>query len=362
LGVKSEMKVLVVGHSMTGGGAEFVMKEWIKYLLGRGDSVDVALLHGAPSQQEGMEESRFFYFSEESSKSHIAYVRELRKVVQQGGYDACLAMQTYPALILLLATWGLRTRPRVVISERNMPSLLLPTEGLLKKAQLVLARRIYRRADAVIAIAHPVAADLIASFHIKPEKCFVVPNPATAKVGIHNTIQPSAADSVPTIVLPFRLVPQKRPTLALRVAAELRNRGLAVRVLSFGQGPLEGEFRALADDLDIDHELAGWRERWFENCPAGSVVLLPSYCEGFGNVLIEAAAAGIPSVAWSGALGVADAIIPGATGFFASAQTPASYADAVEYCLDMKVEVPSGWLSYFSIESSGKRMREVLAG
>jgi glycosyltransferase involved in cell wall biosynthesis len=47
---------------------------------------------------------------------------------------------------------------------------------------------------------------------------------------------------------------------------------------------------------------------------ASDVLCLPSYREGFGNVIIEAAAMGIPSIA-SNIYGITDAIINNKTGF-----------------------------------------------
>ena len=51
---------------------------------------------------------------------------------------------------------------------------------------------------------------------------------------------------------------------------------------------------------------------------AADVLSLPSHREGFGSVIIEAAAAGVPAVA-SRIYGITDAVIEGETGFLATA-------------------------------------------
>ena len=81
------------------------------------------------------------------------------------------------------------------------------------------------------------------------------------------------------------------------------------------------------------------------------MVLLPSTCEGFGNVLVEAAAAGIPSVAMSAALGVADALVPGVTGELVHLDSPDMIADAVQRAARYRVDAPR-WLERFSVDNS----------
>jgi glycosyltransferase involved in cell wall biosynthesis len=355
------VKVLIVGHSLAGGGAEFVTREWIRFLVKSGDEVDFLSLDANAQPAQHLEGARQLFAADAKATSHLKKISFVRKSIREGAYDVCLAMQTYPNLITLMATRALSSRPRTVISERNMPSILLRQLGRSHRAQLFVAARTYRHADAMIAISHPVAANVVVSLGVAQENCFVVPNPATAKSSSQPIRQPSHPEGELTLVLPFRLVNQKRPLLAIDVAAELATRGHKVKVLSYGRGPLEDRMTREAAEKNVDFQFAGWHENWFDNCPPGSVVVLPSNTEGFGNVLVEAASRGIPSVAWSGALGVADAIVPGVTGEFSASGSAQGFADAVERLSATPIDVPAGWLAYFSVESSGARMREVLA-
>jgi len=356
------MKVLVVGHSLSGGGAEFVTREWIRYLHDAGEEIVVALLDRGATPALDLDAGIEQTVVADHGVAHWQRVRSLRRLIRRSRADVCLAMQTYPALLTLFATRGMADRPRVVLSERNMPSLLLRTEGLAKKTQYALARKLYRRAEGVIAISHPVAADLVSALGVLPRRCFVVPNPASAKTRQVIASPSSSVSTAPLVLtLPFRLAPQKRPTIALDTARVLQERGYDVHLHFFGRGPLEEQVRAEAVRNGLVTKFFGWREEWFAAASPGSVVLLPSHCEGFGNVLVEAAAAGIPSVAWSGALGVADAIIPGVTGEFALVDSPAGFADAIEAASKLHVAAPPGWIAHFSPQESGSLLRQVLS-
>ena len=74
--------------------------------------------------------------------------------------------------------------------------------------------------------------------------------------------------------------------------------------------------------LQAEGQRMGARIRWFGATPAperymaaSDVLVLPSYREGFGSVIIEASACGIPSIAYR-IDGVIDAIVDGRTGLF----------------------------------------------
>jgi glycosyltransferase involved in cell wall biosynthesis len=83
--------------------------------------------------------------------------------------------------------------------------------------------------------------------------------------------------------------------------------------------------------------------------------------EGFGNVLIEAAAAGIPSVARSSALGVADAVIPGVTGELVASGTPEQLADGVLRAITARPADPvAAWLRRFTTQSSSDTLLELI--
>jgi glycosyltransferase involved in cell wall biosynthesis len=65
------------------------------------------------------------------------------------------------------------------------------------------------------------------------------------------------------------------------------------------------------------------------------VLCLPTYREGFPNVVLEAAVAEVPCVT-TDATGAVDAVIDGETGFVVPGRDPARFADAIQRCLEDK--------------------------
>lgn len=353
------LKVAVVTHSTDRGGAERVVQTWIARLGKRGHEVTLfgtdapnateSAQYGQPVHEWELHGARLVELAAKGD-GHWTKVRRLRRELEDGKFDVCLAMQTYPSLLTLTAVRSIRRRPPVVLSERSVPSMLLKRQGRSQRLQLSVARRLYRLADAAVAISHPVAADLISSFNLDPGRVHVVPNPA---VDATRTVVPRPTDPAHdiSIVLPSRLVPEKRPLLAVEVAEELVRRGQRVKIVVFGLGPMRAALEAAAARAGVPIEIVGWVDDWTTAAPPSSVMLLPSTCEGFGNVLVEAAAAGIPSVAMSTALGVADALVPGVTGELVYLDSSTAIADAVQRAAHHRVDA-SDWLERFSVDNS----------
>ncbi|PWJ48636.1 Glycosyltransferase involved in cell wall bisynthesis [Quadrisphaera granulorum] len=384
-----QLSVVFVVTSLHGGGAEAVGRSWMQWMASRGHEIAVA-------QTSGKDTSAFTppgvqVTSLGQARGHVGKTRALRQLLLSTSPHAVVALQSYPNLLTLAAGASLprRRRPSLVVSERNLvtPGLRGAPLGHLVKHRLLEAA--YPLADRVVAISHPVAAELLSGPRRGggPQRCVVVPNPTLeavpavpARPAVPSDGPAGPARAVPgggasrsrvaldsrtdepvVVVIAHRLVEQKRPLLAVEVVAELRRRRPA-RLVVFGDGPLKAPLEAAARELGVEVDFRGWVEDWPERCPSGSVHLLASSREGFGNVLVEAAAAGIPSVAVSQALGVADAVVPGLSGVLADDDSPTSLADAVlaAAALPMQPDVLAPWLDRYTRASSGRMLEALL--
>ncbi len=354
------LNITFVVPSLHGGGAEFVARTWMGWLVSRGHTVSVITTSGKPTESHLPDGTTAHTVA--GASGQLGKARAVADLLETIKPDVAVALQAHANLVLISAGRLMgKKSPPVIISERNLVSLGLAGASASHLAKVWTAKAIYRFADHVIAISHPVAGELVSGFGVSGKRVTVVPNPATAKVktGVTVARTPGVEHGV-QLVLPCRLVVQKRPERAIHAAQELKKRGINAEVISFGGGPLEGKLIAEAEACGVTFTSMGWVENWFDHFAANSVVLLPSDREGFGNVLVEAAAARVPSVAVSGALGVADAVVPGITGELALTADPSDLADAVVRASAIEVSGIDRWLDRFSPDSSGEALLKVL--
>ena len=183
-----------------------------------------------------------------------------------------------------------------------------------------LAAVVATRATKLIAVSAGIGRDLSAR-GVPERKIAVIHNPLPP--GIHDGATRSypwqdelaALGQGPVIVTAGRLTPVKDHKTLLRAFAELRATRPA-RLVVFGEGPLRSELIAEAQHLGI---AGSTLFPGYVNDPAACYAVadlfaLSSVSEGFGNVLIEAMAAGVPVVSTDAPHGPREILQNGALG------------------------------------------------
>ena len=135
------------------------------------------------------------------------------------------------------------------------------------------------------------------------------------------------ADDAVAIGFLGRLVKEKGLDVFADVLAELRARGVPHRVLVIGEGPAREWFEAQAPGAVFAGFQSG--DDLGRAVAAMDVFFNPSVTETFGNVTLEAMAAGVPVVA-ARATGAVDLVADGATGFLVPPRDVGAYADALQ--------------------------------
>ncbi|PTL34897.1 hypothetical protein CLG94_12425 [Candidatus Methylomirabilis limnetica] len=127
-----------------------------------------------------------------------------------------------------------------------------------------------------------------------------------------------------------RLVPQKNPGLFLEMAQAVLRSGLRCGFLLVGDGPLRATLGEQARNLEIDKSVrfAGVRNDVPRILGVIDLLVLTSDWEGLPNVILEAFAAGVPTVA-TNVGGVGELLADGVTGYIVPPRDVPTLVDRV---------------------------------
>ena len=228
----------------------------------------------------------------------IRAIRPLRRLIEERRPAIVCPVMDLPAIAALLAARRIARPPKMVPSSQNSPvANFVAARGILPRAQLALLKRIYPSADHVIALSGGVARELeelVPSLH---GRISVIPNAGVAPATVPVDGQPPA-DARPApggklIVACGRLVEQTGYPYLIRAFAEVaRTEDVYLTIL--GEGPLRASLEELVRSLGVAGrvQFLGFRDEPLAYMRAADVFVLSSLWEGFGNVIVEAMAAG----------------------------------------------------------------------
>jgi glycosyltransferase involved in cell wall biosynthesis len=221
-------------------------------------------------------------------------------------------------------------RPRLVLRETNSPR----ARGDLGRLRRLAIGWVYRRADRLVALSHGVANELCAEYRVAGERIAVIHNPVEVERIARESAEarassPPFAKRGPAILAIGRLHRQKGFDLLLRAVASLGRPDLQLVIL--GEGAERPALQALGAQLGMGDRLylPGFVPdvpRWLAHA---DMFVLASRWEGFGHVVVEAQAAGIPVIATDCPHGPRDVVREGETGLLVSPEDVPALAKAI---------------------------------
>lgn len=309
------MERLLVTHAQVGDRDRF--EYHAAYLVDRPHSVTAELeAAGVPCHRLGTGSSR-----------DVLWTRELRALVRRIGADVVHVHSPMPAALARPALRTMRGRPAVVYTEHNSWDCYGRATRLanaltypLDDAQLAVSDAaaasppgpLGRRVETLV---HGIDVDAVAKHG--PER-----EAARAELGV--------ADDTIVVVNVANLRREKAHDNLLAAVALAVPRAPELVVLCVGQGPLADTLAAERDRLGLgDHvRFLGFRDDVHRLLAAADVFCLASHHEGLPVALMEASAAGLPTVA-TAVGGVPSVVDDGRNGLLVPPGDAPALADAL---------------------------------
>lgn len=300
-------RVVLVINNMGGGGAERVLATLANYLHGQlGWQVTIVTLQGGPVRYPllpGVEvrslHGRLLSVGVGNVLGLPLLALELAWFLRRRDADAVMSFLVRSNLILVLTRW-LGNRRRIIISERCATDVQYAGDTAASRMIRRLITTFYPLADRIVAISKGVKDSLV-RLHVPGERVRVIYNPQQLDeivASLPANGRPRPAGDPFTIVAAGRLTAQKDYPTLFEAVRQLCREGLDVRLVIFGEGPDEAKLRTLARELEIDAriEWRGWVPSPHAEMAACDAFVITSRWEGFGNVIVEAMACGLPVV------------------------------------------------------------------
>lgn len=223
----------------------------------------------------------------------LRWVAALARLVRNGGFDVVHGHSPLPmsAARLAASTMPKHRRPVLLSTEHNSWATYRWPTRLLNRATVGRDRRVWAVSDEVAASTGGRAVALRHGIDVAAVAATADRTGVRAELGI--------ADGDPIIGTVANFRAQKDYPNLLRAFRAVLDSGCRATLLVVGQGPLEAETRALANELGLDGSVVftGFRADATRVMSAFDVFVLASRWEGLPVAVMEACALGLPIVA-----------------------------------------------------------------
>jgi glycosyltransferase involved in cell wall biosynthesis len=283
---------------------------------------------------------------------------------------ALIAAMSHTSIVALWARKLAGVQMRIIATEHTNLSPVFKNSSRLRVRLLpFLTRRCLPWADGIAAVSNGVAESLANWARLPRHTIKVIYNPVLTKELFEKASEPVQhpwlAPNQPPVVLGVgRLTTQKDFSTLVRAFAQVKQERPA-KLLILGEGDQRPRLEALSRELGIagDVCLPGYQENPYAYMARAQVFVLSSIYEGFGLVLAEAMAMGVPVVSTDCESGPREILQYGRYGTLVPVGNVEALAVAIVAKLGQaRQSVPSDWLYNFEISTAVDAYWELVCG
>ena len=331
-----KMKIAIVSHSLSKGGAERVAVVLANGLAERKHNVVVIVEEHNTSKVDLNSSIKLIVLE---GNSRVVRLCKLTRVLRRERFEIVHTITPFLTLQALTARIFVRIWNTKVIGAYHGYGHFSSSHGILSYLSYLLTPIVTRLADKNICVSDTLKGDLIDHWGAKSNNLVTIYNPVLVPI---LPVAMSRHSSDVTISLPpeyilyvGRLSKEKNPMLALRAFALLPERFSRLSLILLGEGPLRGALGELAHKLNIcrrvvfeNYAVDPWK--YYVNA---KVVISTSNRESFSLVIVEAMACGLPVVSTSSG-GPEEILAGGRFGFLVPIDDDKSLAAGIMHAID----------------------------
>lgn len=283
------------------GGAERVISLLLKQLV---EDYQVTLVLLSENIEYNVPETvEIISFGEPSSLSGTSsltklklmrnFVRQFRALAKQRKFETIMSFLALPNIINTMVGSKLKSKPKLIISERCYPSQMYKDNKFAMRIAKVFYPRYYNKADVLFSNSLHINKDLKENFGITiPIK--LIYNPIELYQSKRHCVRDNQEQSFKIINVGSH-TPAKNQLLILKAMNQL---DIKCDLTILGSGELTTALQAFVNQNDLGNRvnLPGKVSNVKEYLINNDCFVLSSNTEGFPNVLLEAMSVGLPVI------------------------------------------------------------------
>lgn len=324
------MKIAIIVHSLEGGGAERAAVLIAQGLMTKKHQVSLITLFGQEFDFYRLPENlpRIALKVEGGSanllqavQNNLQRLRSLRRAIDSCQPDVVISFLDKTNVLTLIACLG--SKYPLIVSEQNDP-----TQNDIGRIWNFLRRLVYPFATTVVSCSQGV--DLNWNW-LDSQRRTVIYNPLAVKTTESEEASIQLNPNQKKVVAMGRLTPQKGFDLLLKAFSLINTKFLDWQLIILGEGEERKQLEQLIQKLEIDEQviMPGLIDNPFPILKQCDLFILSSRYEGFGNVIIEAMACGLPVISTNCPSGPKEIITSGDNGILVPNQEINSLAKAM---------------------------------
>lgn len=301
--IKPKKICFFVPRIVTGGLVQ-VMLTLAEAFADKGYSIDLATIHQSwPNDLKHLIPKNTNLIHLTASRPTTA-IWPLVKHLKKSKPDVLISAGAAANYLAMLAKILAFSSTKTILTEHSQPSVdIFKSKKLIDKVIPFFMRRLYPRADFIVAVSHSVARDLSTFIRYPLEKIYVIYNPIVnsklTELSFAKLDHPWFKEKQYPIVLFVGRFSDVKNIPLLVNAFSLVRKSYECKLVLVGDGPERENLQSLVRDLALSKDtlLINYCPNPYPYMRHSNVLVLTSKWEGLGNVLIEAMACGTPVIA-----------------------------------------------------------------